>query len=231
MPDINTVEQQIETAIAIQETSNGTAGVGSSLNNPGAIRYAPWETYYGASESTSGKTAQDAGFASFPSLQQGFDALMARVKQLVGVPNASITSVLNKYAPERDANGVVINPTTPARIASIAQATGLDPTKPITAQTTGTDATGGQLANVLLGSINNGGGVTGQKTEPPTWSWSRVVSGVAGCVFIIIGLIAVALVGANQGLTVAANAAGTMNEKLNKAGAIGKTIARAGKFV
>lgn len=215
-PDIKAVEQEIETAIAVQETSNGTAGVGASLNNPGAMRFSGWETYYGASESTNGKTATDAGFASFPTPQSGFDALLARIKQLVGVPGATITTLMETYAPTRNKAGIVINPTTPARIASIAQITGLDPTVPFVAQTSGTDATGGALAHVLLGGVNGGGGVTGAASANNTIV-GRAAAGVAGCILLTIGLVAVSLY---RGVTV-------VNSAVEHSGSVGKLVKQA----
>jgi hypothetical protein len=129
MADLATLEQQITTAIGQQETSGGTAGVGLHFNNPGALEYQPWESAYGATLSSGGRWAQ------FPSMEKGWEALKARVAQLVG-SGASLSTLLNTYAPVKDDN-----PNTPQRITDIAKATGLDPNQPIQAQAANTPQT------------------------------------------------------------------------------------------
>jgi hypothetical protein len=119
MANLATLEQYITTAIGQQETSGGTAGVGLSLNNPGAMEYQPWESAYGATLSSGGR------WAKFPSMQSGWDALKARVAQLVG-SGASLTSLVNTYAPPSDNNT-----NNHQRIAELVKKTGLDPAQPV----------------------------------------------------------------------------------------------------
>ena len=105
--------------IAQQETAGGTTGVGASKNNPGGLTWAPWEAGYGGT--------QTGTFTTFPTLSGGFDALNALVDKYIK-GGASITSMMNKYAP------VAQNPTTPFRIQSLTDLTGLDPNLPILQQ-------------------------------------------------------------------------------------------------
>ena len=115
--DLSTVEQQIASMLGQQETGNGTAGVGLSLNNPGALKYAGWEsTYYGA-------TAAPSGFAQFPSLAAGRNALVALVDKYIQ-SGSSLSSLMDKYAPPSDGLGAglgVMGPQTQAATLAATQ--------------------------------------------------------------------------------------------------------------
>src|ERR1700760_2215759 len=114
MLTLTEVEQKIVSLITLRETGSGTTGVGISLNNPGALQYATWEANYQATESPS-------GFAQFPTQALGNAAALDRVNQLVSAGDSE-SQLLETWAP------TATNPTTPARIAEMAQATGLAPT-------------------------------------------------------------------------------------------------------
>ena len=165
MADLTTIEQQIESAIGQQETNNGTAGVGVSLNNPTAIKFAPWEVSYGASPTPS-------GFASFGSLQDGYAAGLALVKKMVN-NGATVTSLINTWSPPSDGNTNNVS-----RISDIAKITGLDPTLKINGQnpapaTTSTPASGS----------------TSTSSNQPAFSWSRIAAFLIGLACLIIGLL------------------------------------------
>jgi hypothetical protein len=116
------LEAQLRSTIAQQETAGGKTGVGASLNNPGGLVYSQWEQAYGGGQ-TSG------AFASFPNLQSGYAALTQLIDNYVQ-GGASIQSMMDAYAPPAS------NPTTPSRIQTLAQQTGLDPNVPIAQQVT-----------------------------------------------------------------------------------------------
>lgn len=116
------LEQTVAALIGQQETGGGTAGVGLHLNNPGALKYAPWEgTLFGA-------TPTPSGFAQFPTVASGGDALRALVNTYVNA-GASISSLIKKWAPASDGN--TNNDQRINQIASVAQ---LDPAASIASQ-------------------------------------------------------------------------------------------------
>lgn len=179
-----TIVQQLTSAISQAETQNGTTGVGASLNNPGGITNSDWESQFGG-------TPTESGFESFPSLQSGSLALTALVDKYIS-SGASISSMMNAYAPPAS------NPTTPARIASMASATGLDPNASIASQTgVGSTSNLNTMLAPLLGALGIMGATgttaaivgTGNGTAaPPVFSFGRIAAFVVGSISLIIGL-------------------------------------------
>jgi hypothetical protein len=171
LPTLQTITDQLATAIGQHETNGGSAGVGASLNNIGAMKFAPWETAYGA-------TPTPSGFAAFPSLQDSFNAAKARVAQLIA-GGASITDLVNTWAPPSDGNK-----TNPARIADMSGKTGLDPKAPIKDQSSGADSESGSGSGIVGGLIDSALGAALGAT-----GIDQVVAFVVGLVLVIIGLL------------------------------------------
>lgn len=167
--DLATLEQQISTAIGQQETAGGTAGVGLSLNNPGALKYSGWEAAYGATQTPS-------GFASFPSIAAGWSALADRVNQLVQ-SGASVAGLIHTWAPPADGNT-----NNDARTNQIASVTKLDPNTPIASQVGSAIAT---TAGSAAGTIGN---AVASVLIPGWGSWARIATFVVGLVCVIAGL-------------------------------------------
>jgi hypothetical protein len=186
---LGSVETQLSQMIAQQETAGGTAGVGASLNNPGAVQFAQWEAAYGA-------TPGAGGFAAFPTLDKGFAALNNLIDSYVK-SGSSIQGMMNAYAPP------ALNPTTPSRIDALAAATGLNPQQPIQTQvqsgaatpatptasgstvtpTSNTPATGSTSAiDKVLEALGIEDASTGGFT------WDRIVAGIVGIACMIVGL-------------------------------------------
>lgn len=161
---LQSITDQLTTAIGHQETNGGVAGVGASLNNPGALKFAPWETSYGASQGAN-------GFAKFPDLTSGFAAARDRVSQLIK-GGASVSDLINTWAPASDKNT-----NNQQRISDIAKQTGLDPSKPIASQA-GEDS--GSLAGDIFDST------VGKLFDA---SIGRTVAFIMGAVLVIIGLL------------------------------------------
>lgn len=177
MASLQEIEQQISTTIGQQETSSGTAGVGATLNNPGALKYSDWEAQFGA-------TAAPSGFAQFPTAAAGWDALKARVAQLVQ-GGSSLSSLINTWAPAADNNT-----NNPARIGQLAQQTGLNPSRPIATQImTGGDPTMGSYGGdpTMSGNSNSLPETAAQSTDTG-FTWGRVALFLVGVVCLIGGL-------------------------------------------
>lgn len=185
MFDLQTIENQLSTAIGQQETSGGTAGVGSSLNNPGAIKYAPWESAYGAVPAPN-------GFAMFPTQAGGFAAMKALIDKYVQA-GASPSSLINAWAPASDGNS-----NNASRIDQITGSTGLNPNTPINAQASGTAPINAQSSGLdvaiskLLGIYNPSTPVTVGGLQSAASSggslWSRIAAFLLGFVFIALGI-------------------------------------------
>jgi hypothetical protein len=201
MADINTIEQQLQTAIAQQETGGGSAGVGLSLNNPGALRYAGWESAFGA-------TSDPSGFAKFPNAQSGFDAMLTRIKQLVS-GGASLTSLINTWSPASDGN---VNNS--ARIAQLATVTGLNATAPIQTQATGVSTPSSTVGGWLGGLLDSTSNTASSSPNVGSSNMARLAVGISGLILATIGVAALALTG---GVTV-------VNNTLDNAGTVGKGI-------
>lgn len=169
--DLTTIEQQLTTAIGQQETSGGTAGVGASLNNAGAIQYSPWEASFGATPTTG------SSFATFPSLTSSYAALQQLITNYVN-KGASITSLINTYAPPSDGNT-----NNAARIAQAAAATGLNPTAPINGQTPSNTSAASSAASILSATA----GLTNQYTS--TGIVGRIAAVGVGAILLIVGLL------------------------------------------
>lgn len=188
---LSSVEDQLTNLLSQQETANGTAGVGVSMNNPGAIKY-------GSIAAANGATEGANGFASFPSLADGYSALKTLVGSYIS-SGASITSMINKYAPASDGNT-----NNAARIAQAASATGLDPNTPIKDQTSTIQdmiAAAFKLGTSLPGisaQTGKSNGVIDPSTGKPIDSsvsggflgltWTRIAAFVVGLIALIIGL-------------------------------------------
>lgn len=169
--DLKTIEDELTTQIGQQETSNGSAGVGASLNNPGGIKFAPWEAIFGASKSSS-------GFASFPSLSSGYDAEAALIDSYIQ-SGLSLQQLIEKWSPASDNNT-----NNAARVDQLSNTTGLNPNQSVLSQIGKSigDPTG--ISSLLsdptgLGAISNSLG----------FSWSRIASFLIGIAFTVIGLL------------------------------------------
>jgi hypothetical protein len=179
--NLATIEQQLSTAIGQQETAGGTTGVGASLNNPGGLKWAPWEVSYGAIPGS-------GGFAQFPSLEQGEGAMSALIDKIVQ-SGASLSSLLGQWAPASDNN-----PTTDARVTQLAQLTGLDPAKPILGQATPGALSPGQIAlGVYSAGQQLGITIPGTATVGGTGSastlWGRAAAMVVGLMCLGAGFL------------------------------------------
>jgi hypothetical protein len=179
--DLAALEAQIGTMIGQQETGNGTAGVGVSLNNPGAIKYAPDQVAFGAVQAPS-------GFAQFPTLAQGRAAMQALIDKYVKSGN-SISTLINSWAPPSDNNT-----NNDQRISQIASVTGLNPQLPITSQAvSGSSAPAGGLQGAWdsVWGTNGGKGLGSTITDEVvgTFPWGRTAAGLAGLICLGIGLL------------------------------------------
>lgn len=169
--DLGTIEQQLTTAIGQQETNNGTAGVGATLNNPDAIKFAPWEVAYGGIPTTS-------GFAQFPSLANGYAAAKALIDNYIQ-SGVSLQTLIETYSPSSDGNT-----NNPARVASLAKTTGLNPNQSIL----------GQIGTAVKNSLKDPTGTGAIKSAGSTalsaagFSWSRIAAFIMGVAFTVIGL-------------------------------------------
>lgn len=188
MATLAELEQAIGTAIGQQETGNGAAGVGASLNNPGAIKYAPWEVAYGAMQAPT-------GFAQFPSLTQGRAAMLDLIDRYIKSGN-SLQTLISGWAPPSDNN---VN--NDARVAQLAQVTGLNPALPIAGQTpvaaSGSSGSSGAVGGLQgawdsVWGVNGGKGLSTQVTEDAAglFPWGRAAAGVAGLILLAVGLVA-----------------------------------------
>lgn len=185
MADLATITQQLQRAIGLQETSSGTAGVGATLNNPGGLKYADWEAQFGATKAAS-------GFAKFPTLTAGWDALQERLTQMVR-GGASLTSLINTYSPPSDGNS-----NNPVRIAQLAGITGLNPTVPIIGQATdakpATGATGATIGDWLERVFGKPGqadkpSVPEKAPEVEYGIWGRGTALVLGLICLMAGFL------------------------------------------
>jgi hypothetical protein len=200
-PSLLSIEQTIVTDIAQQETSLGSEGVGASLNNPGGLLYSPWESVYGATQSTTGvvdpNTGKTSYFASFASLPQGFGALAQAVKNYVS-GGATLTSLINAWSPAKAGNT-----NNAQRIAQLQTDTGLDPTVAIASQA----STGIPTSPIFGGDPNQAAVIVSQlPASTPNnvpdfgkaigfwerlltgWTVERVVALVLGLICLIMGL-------------------------------------------
>jgi hypothetical protein len=191
MATLASIEAQLSQLIAQQETAGGTTGVGASSNNPGGIQYAPWEQQFGA---TQGST----GFAVFPSLQAGYQALNNLIDSYIK-GGASISSMMQAYAP------TATNPTTPARIQSLASALGINPNAAISTQVTTPAAAAGASGSAATPATTTAAPSVAQSAvqgalqgllapfgtsddDGDTFSWARITTGIVGVALLIIGL-------------------------------------------
>lgn len=185
------LESTITGLIEKQETSGGSAGVGASLNNPGALKYAPWETtLYSASPTAS-------GFASFPTFHQGDAAATYLVNQNVQ-SGKSITQLINSWSPASDGNT-----NNAQRINEIASATQLDPNQSILSQVQNPNQAPAGSDSQLPTTTNPGGGyATGNipGTPSPEDQGSHAITDTTGSWFdlgriatLLVGLIAVVI--------------------------------------
>lgn len=196
MPDTSAlpIDQQIAILIGQQETGGGTAGVGKSLNNPGGLKFADWETQFGAVKT-------DSGFAKFPSLTDGFAALKTRVAQIIS-GGSSLKSLIDTWAPIGDGN---VN--NPQRVLDISKATGLDPYLPIQGQAaaaaapdaitgkppTSTSSGGGSMQQVALDALKIAASAIGLPTGVSgdgnsDFTWGRFALFLIGVICLIAGL-------------------------------------------
>lgn len=193
------LEAQLTNAIAQQETAGGQTGVGATLNNPGGLNYAQWESAYGATQTPG------SPFATFPNLQSGMNAITDWVNQHIQKGD-TLTSMMNTYAPPSQ------NPTTPLRIQQLTTLTGLDPNVPISQQVTDPNAAPASpsasgstvtptapattpaqgILNALLAPLGIKPGtvvVPGQAdTSGQTSVWARAATGIIGVIVLIAGL-------------------------------------------
>src|SRR3569833_3195748 len=188
MFSLSQIEQQISTSINQQETSGGTAGVGASLNNPGGLRYATWEAAYGAVPTDVGATADAAGFAKFPTLEAGKNAVLARVDQLV-LAGHSLASLISTWSPAKAGNT-----NNAQRVAQLAQATSLDPQLPIKAQAAGIQDTNPELPGYMSpDQYYATQAVQGQQDSNPNSPLSQYAARIAafavGIILVIMGLV------------------------------------------
>lgn len=178
--DLPTLEQQISTAIGQQETAGGTTGVGASLYNPGGLKYAGWESTYGATQGA-------GGFAKFPSLTQGWAALKDRVNQLI-MQGRTLQELVNVWAPASDGNT-----NNPQRISQIASITKLDPTIPIVSQYSGSlippDVAAQANPDQKFLDTPEGQAMNQDMTQKLFGTtWGRVAAFLVGLLFLIAGL-------------------------------------------
>jgi hypothetical protein len=109
-------------AVARMEGFGVSGALPTRLDNEGDLRYANWETKYGA-------TLDEKGFARFPSPEQGEAALRELLNRAyVGM---SFLDALNKYAPPSDGNNVS------AYVAGVEKLTGLPRTTILTPEIIG----------------------------------------------------------------------------------------------
>lgn len=177
--DLANIEQQMTTAIGQQETSGGTAGVGVSLNNPGALKYADWEAQYGATQGSN-------GFAQFPSLSQGWQALTARIGQLVS-GGSSVQSLINTYSPPSDGNT-----NNAQRVSQIANTTGLDPSQPIASQVNQANSNNSLIPPDVSDNANpdaNPQTIATVGSSTGSGLWGRVAAFLVGIVCLILGIV------------------------------------------
>ena len=174
--------QTLQTAIGQEETAGGSAGVGVSLNNPGALKYAAWESSLGATPGAN-------GFAHFPTLDAGWEGLQTLIQNYIA-GGASISSMMNAYAPVNDGNS-----TTPMRIQSLSALTGLNPNTPIIQQVPAASTTSTVLPGSVLSSgvadatvDNSGTSALSQVAVSPTNWVVRGATFVGGVVALIFGL-------------------------------------------
>ena len=179
---LDDIESKLTTAIGQQETSGGTAGVGVSLNNPDAIKYAPWEGTYGATEAAN-------GFAKFPSLAQGASAAKALIDKYIQ-SGLSLTSLIDTWSPPADGNTNNAD-----RVSSLASTTQLDPSKSILSQI-GTapvaptvSQVGDSISSTVTKAVTNAINSTASNMfSSAGFSWSRIASFVIGVALCIAGL-------------------------------------------
>jgi hypothetical protein len=192
---LTTIEQQLSTAIGQQETGNGSAGVGISLNNPGGLQYANWETSFNATP------APNSTFASFPSLTDGYQAMMQLIDNYVQ-SGSSLTSLIAAWSPASGGNA-----NNDARVAALAAATGLDPTASIASQTgitpsTTSAATAAPITassaaalasaalNAAVGSVTPSASSVASAIAPGLAGWiGRGIAIGLGAIMIVVGLL------------------------------------------
>lgn len=177
--DLATLEQQISTAIGQQETGSGTAGVGATMNNPGGLKYADWETQFGATPTAS-------GFAKFPNQAAGQNALSALVSRIVN-GGASLSSLISQWSPPADGNTNNAD-----RVSQLAAATKLDPSQPIAAQASqaalpGVPADVAAQANPDQAAMQAAGAV--DNSTQTGGSWGRIAAFLVGLVCLVMGLL------------------------------------------